>query len=470
MKALNDTQKKWLLTASLASLLSLNLVMNLSGQIAGSSDYASSTDTFVRMVNTPNGTLKAQFYTSSGGKKTRVIYTPQVEAPATGTESGVSTVDCKDCATDEVILNVPFDPKAINAIVMAAQNERTGQTAPAPATDSAQTQAAAPAAPAPAPAAAPAPAPAVAKAAAPAPAPDKDELGDDDKPAAPKTNAKLESLKTKCEKESSKDDKLVCYGNGLARVLKGNSNIEEDSALLTWQERVQKNFIRALGDTDPKNRGAHEVAMELMNTMMTGIDSDKYDKLRKTILLSATQAVANKFRTAQLTAETSGFTQEYVNQVIEADQLRVQLGQSLKTNIAVNSDDVDLVKKGYVLPSNAIAKAMKENKHYATIPEVKMDVYDGKLYSMTPGEAAQAENAARIRRAAQKDLERLKINALNNNGVTPQKTGDGAPQMQGNGGPNGGNIRMKGPVSGAAPQGQPGAGLPPAPGGIQPRG
>lgn len=453
MKALNQTHKKWILTASLASLLSFNLVMSLTGGRTYTADFASSAsdaESTTVIVKTERGLVKTKFSALEDGK------TLAETSPAT--EAGSKEAECKECTFKTYQITMAYSDENLGDLKAAIKSKYKLADKPKEVTITEVKASKDEGDDTPTP---------VAKKAS-----KKTETDDDVEASAPKNEA-LAQLEKKCSREKDEMDAVNCYGVGLAKLLnKKSSPIDEESATEMWRENVREGLITAL--TDTSNPTTHELALDIMKKMETGINRAKYANLRKEILLSATQSVANQYKKAQRIALSNNYNpqafESYRKQMMKADALRLELQSHLDSTLP--SADEEMKAAGYELPTAKIQEALKNYQPYKPLKDITMDVYEGGYVVERKGATGAGSVAStNLRKAAPEVLSQQGIGLKKNTNMNPSKVDPGTAWIDGsNHEANSGTICKRGTN---CAQGQPQmnqqqgrVNLPPAPGGI----
>lgn len=381
MKILNETQKKWILTASLASLLSFNLLMSFGASATHSADFASTSTKTAKLATEGGGELKLTFRQYSEDE-VEVHYDPRkteanVVSPGLCTVCGTAvmkgkiTQSAKELATafkaqygkDLKIVdsketelangsgndNDSSNSKDINELKemvktlaqQVADNNKKGK---------------------------------------------EDNTGDDEeKPRKSKRtrsekNEDLARIEKTCGKIKDRDKKIDCAGEALAKLLSEDSDgkIKEGDAFATWEKTLKGSLIDALGDTS--NPVAQKFAQDTLKDMLKSVEPEQYDSIRKNLVVSATQTVQDAYTKAQELGKDAKFNPAarfaYEQQIARAQGLQRQLGSVLGKSITV-AGDKDMMRKGYELPTRAINAAYANYKPYPALPELTNEIYNG---------------------------------------------------------------------------------------------
>lgn len=291
MKKLTDTQRKWALTACLASVLSFNMVLSLSGSGYGSISFASKDEPrYESMISNKGEKLEVKYVKDEDGKT--VAYVPEK------LESGW----CYQCG-EKYLLPKNFDAntESLEAALRKAMNDKTDKKEISQKESSEEDLDAKPAKK-------------VAEKARARVQKEEDEVADE-----PQENPDFAALRERCDKKDDGDEKTRCYASGLTKLLKNKKKTyDKDEVLDIYRSEIEPGLRSALMDiTDlvPNRRSfgrnnldfdlgdekstRREDAQKLIEDMTAQI-TGRYNFLRERLTKLAANSVLKTQETAQM--------------------------------------------------------------------------------------------------------------------------------------------------------------------------
>jgi hypothetical protein len=320
MKRLNETQKKWALTASLATVLSFNLIMGLTGTNYGSANFASAKideeagevmiegelaePRFVPF-NTEDGKLKIKYEKLEDG--TTKAYVPKKTA------EGDFCWSSKKCGSKNYVLPTSFDASKDDleqALRKAMKQEAKAELLAKDDSDSDDVEEV------------------VQKKAKKL----KKELRkqrEDDEEDADYEDKDLAKLQEKCVEEDE-DYKLSCYSDGLKSLLSNKKKtLPKDEVLSLYMDEVEPLMIESLSDS--RNSERREEAHKHLEGMLSDV-LKKYNYLRERMVdLSALTVIQNE-QEAQA-AFKKGDTAKGLKRRAVAERIAFDLKSTLKSGL-----------------------------------------------------------------------------------------------------------------------------------------
>jgi hypothetical protein len=403
MKKLTDTQKKWALTACLASVLSFNLVMGLTGSNYGSTSLASAKlEAEAAPVAAPSKdpNIKFEAVTSSFGEVLPVKYIRQNDKTMAVVPEVLQSGVCYKCG-ENYLLPKEFNSSAadLEAALRKAMGEKTGKAD---------------------------------KAAAPS---DSDDVKAEDKDIA--------ALKKKCEHKED-DDRTECFASGLTNLLtdkhasnkaKKKKEYKKEDVMALFIEEIQPGLISGLkdisdllpsrrmhndpfADMDTEKDNRREKTQNLVEDMISSIGK-KYNYLRQRLTAIAAKAVLSNQEAAQLklkqadqlkTANPSQalrLQSEGFARMNAASQIANQIGGSLSDGLSsaqwsnlITQDQFDnLYQTNYADVVTAAIQGLSANQLTYVIPSVPLSngsvIVDGsgQSYTLTPSKNPLTQRA-----------------------------------------------------------------------------
>lgn len=389
MKKLTDSQKKWALTACLATVLSFNMVLSLAKQSPGSANFASSEPRFESLISNKGETLKVKYMQDEDGKTLAIV--PEK------LESGL----CYNCGT-KYLLPKGFDSSATDLEaalrkamyetkeISKSEGEDLDQKAPKKVTEKKRTPRA----------------------------------RDEDAEESKEENADFAALIEKCDKRSE-ESQLRCYASGLTKLLKDKKkNFDRDEVMSFFREHVEPGLRAGLADVSdlmPKRASRYGNEMEdkgesrrqetqtLVEEMISQI-SKKHNYLRQRLTMIAAKSVlsnqesaqmklkqAEQIRTSDPQAAMRLQTEGYAR-LRAANQVANDIGGSLYDGLEsaqwsnyINQDQFDsFYYEGYANTVSQAIRGMTSNPLTYVIPSVTLTdgttIVDqnGQSFTVTP--------------------------------------------------------------------------------------
>ncbi len=397
MKKLTDIQRKWVLTASLASVLSFNLVMGLTGTNYGSTNLASKA---AEKSQDPN--MKLEPFISDKGEELKVKYIQEnSEQTAAIVPEMLEGGACYTCGK-KYLLPKNFDSSAtsLEAALRKAMSKKSEVSS------------------------------------------DGEDL--DQKLASRKKqkitteaddqseDKDIAALKLKCENKEN-DSRTECFSNGLTRLLKSSSanrkkkkEYKKEEIMALFKEEIQPGLISGLkdisdllparrmrndpfADIDTEKDNRREKTQNLVEDMISSIDK-KYNYLRQQLTAIAAKAVlANQEDAQRKLKQADQIKQSNPGQALRlqgegyarreaATQVANQIGGSLYDGLSsaqwsnlINQDQFDnLYQDNYANVVNAAIQGMATSPLTYVIPSVALSdgsvIVDGngQTFTLTP--------------------------------------------------------------------------------------
>lgn len=326
MKKLSDSQRKWALTACLASVLSFNMVLSLSGSNFGMASFASSAEPRYETVKLQGKNVEVKIVEDEDGKLEATI--PEK------LESGW----CYQCG-EKVLL-----PKNVTSLAAAIKDAQKSQASEKSEGEDLDEK----------------PSKKVAK---------KDkrskvqELEEDDEEQQEEAqeNPDFVALRDRCEKKSQDDSKLRCFTTGLTKLLKNKKKVyDRDEVLDLYRSEIEPGLRSSLADISdlvPNSRRSSRYEDEGLREDSTR-RSDAQGMIEDMVAQISGKYTYLRERLTKLAANAALKNQESAQQKLKiADQKMKQSEQIRQQNpqyaLAMQNDAMRLQQEGYARMSAA---------------------------------------------------------------------------------------------------------------------
>lgn len=286
MKKLTDSQRKWALTACLASVLSFNMVIGLSGSSYGMASFASNEPRYESLISNTGQELEVKYVADEDGKTVAIV--PEK------LESGW----CYQCG-EKYLLPKNFDSSAsaLEAALRKAMHDKKGEKAQEIAQEESEEQDLDQK-----------PTKKVAKKEKPRVEDEEEEQEEE------KENPDFATLRERCERRSEDNAKLRCFTTGLTKLLKNKKKVyDRDEVLDLYRSEIEpglRSSLTDISDLVPNSRNSRydmdtreestrrEDAKGMIEDMVAQI-SGKYNYLRERLTKLAANSVLKNQETAQ---------------------------------------------------------------------------------------------------------------------------------------------------------------------------
>lgn len=289
MKKLTDTQRKWALTACLASVLSFNMVLSLSNVGYGSASFASNQPRYESMISNKGEKLEVKYVADEDGKTVAIV--PEKLESGYCYQCGEKYLlpknfDASASALEAALRKAMSDKKDVKAEEIA-QNESEGEDLDQkPAKKVAETKKTVRA------------------------KDDSQDAQDEDQ-----ENPDFAALREKCDKKDEDAGKLRCYASGLTKLLKNKKKAYDKNEVMSlFREEIEPGLRAGLADvsdllpkrasrfdmgTDEEGLSRRQETQTLVEDMIAQIGR-KYNYLRERLTKLAANAVLKNQETAQI--------------------------------------------------------------------------------------------------------------------------------------------------------------------------
>jgi hypothetical protein len=288
MKKLTETQRKWALTACLASVLSFNMVLSLTGSSYGYASFASNEPRYESMISNKGEKLEVKYVAGEDGKT--LAYVPEK------LESGW----CYQCG-EKYLLPKNFDSSttSLEAALRKAMYDNQGAKTEEIAKDKSEGEDldVKPA-----------------KKIAEKKEKPRARAEEDDQQEEDKADPDFVALRDRCDKRDDDQAKLRCYTSGLTKLLKNKKKVYDRAEVMDlYRSEIEPGLRAALADISdlvPNNRASRfdmsdkedsnrrEEAKGLIEDMLAQI-TGKYNFLRERLTKLAANSVLKNQDVAQ---------------------------------------------------------------------------------------------------------------------------------------------------------------------------